>query len=45
MSDLIKHECGIAFVRLLKPLAYYLDKYGTALYGFSRTKTVAIKHG
>ena len=36
MSDPIKHECGIAFVRLLKPLAYYLDKYGTALYGFNR---------
>ncbi|MFV1995537.1 MAG: amidophosphoribosyltransferase, partial [Verrucomicrobiales bacterium] len=36
MSDPIKHECGIAFVRLLKPLAYYLDRYGTALWGFNR---------
>ncbi len=36
MSDLIKHECGIALVRLLKPPAYYLDKYGTALYGFNK---------
>ena len=36
MSDPIKHECGIALVRLLKPPAYYLDKYGTALYGFNK---------
>lgn len=36
MSDPIRHECGIAVVRLLKPLAYYHDKYGTALYGFER---------
>jgi len=33
MSDQIKHECGLAMVRLLKPLQYYQDKYGTALYG------------
>ncbi len=33
MSDAIKHECGIALLRLLKPLEYYLAKYGTALYG------------
>ncbi|MEM8585342.1 MAG: amidophosphoribosyltransferase, partial [Bacteroidota bacterium] len=33
MSDLIKHECGLAMVRLLKPLEYYQDKYGTPLYG------------
>ncbi len=33
MSDAIKHECGIAMVRLLKPLQYYKDKYGTAFYG------------
>ncbi len=33
MSDFIKHECGLAVVRLLKPLSYYHQKYGTALYG------------
>lgn len=36
MSDFIKHECGIALVRLLKPLSYYQDKYGTALYGLNK---------
>ena len=36
MSDAIKHECGIAFVRLLKPLEFYLEKYGTAFYGFNK---------
>ena len=36
MSDFIKHECGVAFIRLLKPLEYYLEKYGTALYGFHK---------
>ncbi|MES2507119.1 MAG: amidophosphoribosyltransferase [Verrucomicrobiota bacterium] len=36
MSDPIRHECGIAVVRLKKPLAYYQDKYGTALYGLER---------
>lgn len=34
MSDPIKHECGIAQVRLKKPLQYFADKYGTPLYGF-----------
>jgi amidophosphoribosyltransferase len=29
MSDIIKHECGIAFIRLRKPLQFYLDKYGS----------------
>ena len=29
MSDSIKHECGIALLRLLKPLQYYRDKYGS----------------
>jgi amidophosphoribosyltransferase len=33
MSDSIKHECGIVMLRLLKPLEYYLAKYGTAFYG------------
>ncbi|MDR2844685.1 MAG: class II glutamine amidotransferase, partial [Puniceicoccales bacterium] len=36
MSDSLTHECGIAFVRLLKPLAYYEQKYKTPLYGFNR---------
>ncbi len=36
MSDFIKHECGVAYVRLRKPLDYYLAKYGTALYGFHK---------
>ncbi|TDU62500.1 amidophosphoribosyltransferase [Prosthecobacter fusiformis] len=36
MSDPIRHECGIAVVRLKKPLAYYQDKYGSALYGLER---------
>ena len=36
MSDAIKHECGIAIVRLLKPLDFYLQKYGTALYGLNK---------
>jgi len=34
MSEFISHECGIALVRLKKPLAYYQEKYGTALWGF-----------
>ncbi len=36
MSDQIKHECGVAFIRLLKPLSYYQQKYGTALYGINK---------
>jgi amidophosphoribosyltransferase len=36
MSDPLKHECGIAVVRLRKPIAYYIDKYGTALWGFNK---------
>lgn len=36
MSDTIKHECGIAQVRLLKPLDYYKEKYGTAFYGLNK---------
>ncbi|MDL2251388.1 amidophosphoribosyltransferase [Odoribacter sp. OttesenSCG-928-J03] len=35
MSDAIKHECGIAMVRLLKPAEYYQEKYGTSLYGLN----------
>jgi amidophosphoribosyltransferase len=36
MSEQIKHECGIALVRLKKPLEYYLAKYGTAFYGLNK---------
>jgi len=36
MSDAIKHECGIALIRLLKPLSYYQEKYGTPFYGISK---------
>ena len=36
MSDQIKHECGIALVRLLKPLSYYQEKYGTAFWGLNK---------
>src|ERR1041384_2928188 len=33
---LLTHECGIALVRLLKPLSYYQEKYGTPLWGFTK---------
>ena len=36
MSDSIKHECGIALVRLKKPLAFYQEKYGSATYGLNK---------
>lgn len=36
MSDTIKHECGIALLRLKKPLAYYKEKYGSAFYGIQK---------
>ena len=36
MSDSIKHECGIALIRLRKPLTYYQEKYGSALYGLNK---------
>ena len=36
MSDAIKHECGIAFIRLLKPLRYYHEKYGDKFYGLRK---------
>jgi len=42
MSDAIKHECGIAFIRLLKPLEYYKEKYGSAFYGVNVVKTVLV---
>ena len=36
MSDALKHECGLAYIRLLKPLSFYHRKYGTALYGLNK---------
>lgn len=36
MSDPIKHECGIALLRLKQPLEYYLEKYGSALWGLNK---------
>ncbi len=36
MSDAIRHECGLAYIRLLKPLAYYHRKHGTAFYGLNK---------
>lgn len=36
MSDFLKHECGIALLRLLKPLSYYKEKYGNAFYGIDK---------
>jgi len=43
MSDFIKHECGIALIRLLKPLDYYLEKYGTVLYGLNKLHLIMEK--
>ena len=43
MSDPIRHECGLAVVRLKKPLAYYQDTYGTALYGFNLLASLMAK--
>ncbi len=36
MSDVLKHECGFALLRLLKPIDYYKQKYGTIFYGLKR---------
>jgi len=43
MSDQIKHECGIALIRLLKPLDFYRDKYGSALYGLHKMQLLLQK--
>lgn len=43
MSDEIKHECGIAFIRLKKPLSYYQNKYGSALYGIKKMQLIMAK--
>src|ERR1019366_5718353 len=36
MSDEIKHECGLAFIRLRKPFSYYLQQYGSVMYGLNK---------
>ncbi|MBK8818561.1 MAG: amidophosphoribosyltransferase [Saprospiraceae bacterium] len=43
MSDQIKHECGLALIRLLKPLEFYQKKYGTALYGLNKMQLLLQK--
>ena len=43
MSDQIKHECGIAFLRLLKPLSFYQEKYGTPFYGLLKMQQLMLK--
>ncbi|MBK6947444.1 MAG: amidophosphoribosyltransferase [Haliscomenobacter sp.] len=43
MSEEIKHECGVALIRLLKPLAYYQEKYGSALYGLQKLRLLMQK--
>jgi amidophosphoribosyltransferase len=43
MSELIKHECGVAMIRLLKPLSYYQEKYGTPLYGINQLNVMMQK--
>ena len=43
MSEQIKHECGLAVVRLLKPLEYYKEKYGTSLYGLDKMQLLMQK--
>ncbi len=43
MSDSIKHECGLALVRLKKPLNYYLEKYGSIIWGLQRLQMLMAK--
>lgn len=43
MSEQIKHECGLAMVRLLKPIEYYEEKYGTVLYGLDKLRLLMQK--
>jgi amidophosphoribosyltransferase len=43
MSDIINHECGVALIRLLKPLDYYKNKYGSARYGLHKLYQVMEK--
>ena len=43
MSDKINHECGLALVRLLKPLDYYEEKFGTSFYGLQKLQLLMQK--
>ncbi|MCC6721288.1 MAG: amidophosphoribosyltransferase [Bacteroidia bacterium] len=43
MSDSIKHECGVAYIRLKKPLEFYQQKYGTVLYGLKKLQLLMAK--
>jgi len=43
MSDIIKHECGVVLLRLRKPLEYYHEKYGSALYGLNKLQQMMQK--
>ena len=43
MSDFIKHECGIAFIRLRKPLQYFIDKYETPLFAINKMQIMMEK--
>lgn len=43
MAEDLKHECGVAFIRLLKPLEYYKEKYGTAAYGLDKLSMLMVK--
>ncbi|MEZ4921166.1 MAG: amidophosphoribosyltransferase [Saprospiraceae bacterium] len=43
MSDQLQHECGLAMIRLRKPLDFYLKKYGTAFYGVQRLQVLMQK--
>ena len=43
MSEVIKHECGIALIRLLRPLEYYQRKYNSALYGLEKLRLLLQK--
>jgi len=43
MSEFIKHECGLAVIRLRQPLQYYYDKYGSALYGLNKLQILLQK--
>ena len=43
MSDPIRHECGIALVRLRKPLEHYQDMYGSALWGYQKLYALMAK--
>ena len=36
MSDSLHHECGVAAIRLLKPLSYFADKYGSPEWAFNK---------